>query len=106
MYQRIDGERLGKMLLEIPLEFRIGTLYRQIADHLEKMILAGSIPCGARLPGTRELARTLGTLPGHCHVRAIEAERFDLGAGLSPPVAAAVDEVVEGFLADLALEAV
>jgi GntR family transcriptional regulator/MocR family aminotransferase len=60
LYQRIDGERLGKMLLEIPLEFRIGTLYRQIADHLEKMILAGSIPCGARLPGTRELARTLG----------------------------------------------
>ena len=48
------------MLLEIPLDFACGTLYRQIADHLEKMILAGSIPCGARLPGTRELARTLG----------------------------------------------
>ena len=64
MYQRIDGERLGKMLLEIPLEFRIGTLYRQIADHLEKMILAGSIPCGARLPGTRELARTEGVFAG------------------------------------------
>jgi hydrogenase maturation protease len=53
-----------------------------------------------------ELARTLGTLPAHCHVLAIEAERFDLGAGLSDPVAAAVDEVVESLLADLALEAV
>ena len=53
-----------------------------------------------------ELARTLGTLPAHCHVVAIEAERFDLGAGLSPPVAAAVDEAVERLLAELALEAV
>ncbi|MBL3539673.1 PLP-dependent aminotransferase family protein [Aminivibrio sp.] len=48
------------MLLEIPLDSKYGTLYRQIAEHLEKMILAGSIPCGTRLPGTRELARMLG----------------------------------------------
>ncbi len=48
------------MLLEIPLDFKYGTLYRQIAEHLEKMILAGSIPSGTRLPGTRELARMLG----------------------------------------------
>lgn len=48
------------MLLEIPLDSKFGTLYRQIAEHIEKIILAGSIPRGARLPGTRELARMLG----------------------------------------------
>lgn len=48
------------MLLEIPLDFNEGRLYRQIADHLEKMILAGSISGGTKLPGTRELARMLG----------------------------------------------
>jgi hydrogenase maturation protease len=53
-----------------------------------------------------ELARTLGALPAHCRVLAIEAARFDLGAGLSPPVATAVDEAVERVLADLALETV
>jgi hydrogenase maturation protease len=53
-----------------------------------------------------ELARTLGRLPGRCHVLAVEAARFDLGAGLSPPVVAAVDEAVERVLADLALETV
>ena len=53
-----------------------------------------------------ELARALGTLPGGCHVLAIEAECLDLGAGLSPPVAAAVDEAVVRLLAELALEPV
>lgn len=48
------------MLLEIPLDFKEGVLYRQIATHLEKMILAGSISPGTRLPGTRDLARMLG----------------------------------------------
>jgi len=51
-----------------------------------------------------ELARVLGILPRRCQVLAIEAARFDLGAGLSPPVAAAVDEAVERILALLALE--
>ena len=53
-----------------------------------------------------ELARTLGALPAHCRVLAIEAARFELGAGLSPPVATAVDEAVERVLAGLVLETV
>ena len=53
-----------------------------------------------------ELARTLGTLPAHCHVLAIEAERFNIGAGLSSPVATAVDDAVERLLTELALEPV
>lgn len=48
------------MLLEIPLDFMEGSLYRQISSHLEKMIHAGSITPGSRLPGTRELAKMLG----------------------------------------------
>jgi hydrogenase maturation protease len=51
-----------------------------------------------------ELARAIGLLPRRCRVLAIEAARFDLGAGLSSPVAAAVDEAVERLLSLLALE--
>ncbi len=47
------------MLLEIPLNYSSGVLYLQLAEHLEKMIVAGSISSGERLPGTRELARML-----------------------------------------------
>ena len=48
-----------------------------------------------------ELARTLGSLPRRCVVYAIEAERFDLGAGLSPAVAAAVDAACARVLDEL-----
>ncbi len=47
------------LLLEIPLNYSEGVLYRQLAEHLEKMIRTGSISSGERLPGTRELARML-----------------------------------------------
>jgi GntR family transcriptional regulator/MocR family aminotransferase len=47
------------LLLEIPLNYSEGVLYRQVAEHLEKMIATGSISSGERLPGTRELARML-----------------------------------------------
>ena len=42
-----------------------------------------------------ELARTLGRLPQETYVYAIEGGQFEAGSGLSPPVAAAVDRVVE-----------
>ncbi len=44
---------------------------------------------------TIELARTLGQLPPHLVVYAIEGKNFALGAGLSPEVEHAVREVVE-----------
>ena len=47
------------MLLEIPLNYSSGVLYIQLSEHLEKMIVAGSISSGERLPGARELARML-----------------------------------------------
>jgi hydrogenase maturation protease len=48
-----------------------------------------------------ELARTLGTLPARCVVFAIEAQSFDLGAGVSPAVAEAIDRTVEMVLSEL-----
>ena len=53
-----------------------------------------------------ELARTLGTLPRRCVVFAVEGERFDLGAGLSAPVAEAVDALVRLVADELRTELV
>ena len=53
------------------------------------------------LAETIELARALGQLPSHLVVYLIEGERFDTGAPLSPPVAAAVGKVVKAILAEL-----
>lgn len=52
-----------------------------------------------------ELARTLGTLPARCIVLAIEAQSFDLGAGVSPPVMEAIGRAVEAVLGELRAEA-
>jgi hydrogenase maturation protease len=41
-----------------------------------------------------ELARTLGRLPSRMVVYGVEGSDFDAGAALSPPVLAAVDNVV------------
>jgi hydrogenase maturation protease len=48
-----------------------------------------------------ELARTLGTLPPHCIVYAIEAADFTHGAAVSPAVMQAAHQVVELILAEL-----
>ena len=48
-----------------------------------------------------ELARALGQLPPCCIVYAIEGGCFAVGAGLSPPVRAAVAEVVRSLAAEL-----
>ena len=48
-----------------------------------------------------ELARALGRLPGRLVVYGVEGEDFASGAGLSPPVAAAVAGVAEAIAGDL-----
>ena len=48
-----------------------------------------------------ELARTLGTLPRHCIVYAIEAADFTHGSGVSPAVTQAANQVAELILAEL-----
>lgn len=55
---------------------------------------------GFGLAETIELARALGRLPPTCVVYAIEGASFELGAPLSPPVAAAVAAVAERLRAD------
>jgi hydrogenase maturation protease len=48
------------------------------------------------------LARALGALPPFCIVYAVEGVRFDLGAGLSPPVARAVAAAASAIRAEIA----
>nr|WP_321500376.1 PLP-dependent aminotransferase family protein [uncultured Dethiosulfovibrio sp.] len=48
-------------MIEIPLRRNCPTpLYRQLADHLERMILLGALSPGERLPGSRSFAQSLG----------------------------------------------
>jgi len=49
-----------------------------------------------------ELARNLGRLPSRLVVYLIEGERFDIGGPLSLPVAAAIDQVADRILEELA----
>lgn len=56
---------------------------------------------GFGLAAAIELARNLGQLPPRCLVYAIEGVAFEVGAGLSAPVAAAVDDVVQQLEAEL-----
>ncbi len=48
-----------------------------------------------------DLARALGVLPSRCVVYAIEGGTFDIGAPMSPAVAAAVDIVADRLRTDL-----
>ncbi len=56
---------------------------------------------GFGLAEALELARALGALPPRCVVYAIEGAAFDVGAPLSPAVAAAVDIVAERLRAEI-----
>jgi len=70
---------------------------------------AGSLPQtgfgasthGFGLAEALELARALGAMPPRCVVYAIEGATFDVGAPLSPKVAAAVDKVATRLRADI-----
>ncbi len=48
-----------------------------------------------------ELARALGSLPGHCRVYAIEGESFETGAALSDCVQEAVHAVADDIIGSL-----
>jgi hydrogenase maturation protease len=57
---------------------------------------------GLGLADAVEIARTLGRLPGHLVVYTVELADISLGTGLSGPVAAAVEPLVERIEVDLA----
>lgn len=54
------------------------------------------------IPDAVPLARLLDRVPAELVVLAVEAQRLDLGVGLSAPVAAAVPDVVAAVLTELA----
>jgi hydrogenase maturation protease len=56
---------------------------------------------GLGVPEALLLGRALDRLPGRLVVFAVEAASLDLGAGMSPPVAAAVGPAVTAVLAEL-----
>ena len=56
---------------------------------------------GLGLHHALELARTLGVLPHDCLVYAIEGARFEVGAPLSPAVAAAATELARTLMKEL-----
>ena len=56
---------------------------------------------GFGLAAAIELGRTLGQLPAHVVVYAIEGKSFDTGAALSGPVAAAVSVVAERIRSEI-----
>jgi hydrogenase maturation protease len=60
---------------------------------------------GFGLAAAVELARALGQLPPRCVIYAIEGASFETGAPLSPPVAAAVADVVRRLRAEIASDA-
>lgn len=61
----------------------------------------GASTHGFGLAEALELARALGALPSRCVVYAIEGGTFDIGAPMSPAVAAAVDIVAGRLRADI-----
>ena len=69
---------------------------------------AGPLPAAVGAPSTHalgigdavEIARALGRLPARLVVYGIEGARFEVGAGVSPAVAAAVDAAAEAVLSE------
>ncbi|MGJ0535602.1 MAG: hydrogenase maturation protease [Methylocystis sp.] len=61
----------------------------------------GASTHGFGLVEALELARALGVLPARCIVYAIEGGTFDIGAPMSPAVAAAVDIVAGRLRTDI-----
>jgi hydrogenase maturation protease len=61
----------------------------------------GASTHGFGLAEALELARALGALPSRCVVYAIEGGTFDIGASMSPAVAAAVAVVADRLRADI-----
>ena len=61
----------------------------------------GASTHGFGLAEALELARALGVLPSHCVLYAIEGRAFDVGASLSPAVAAAIDIVAGRLRAEI-----
>jgi len=80
-----------------------GTVYRlDTAASPWQRALRSCSTHGLGVAEALELARALGTLPGHCIVYAIEGASFELGAPVSDPVRAQIDALVTRLAAEIA----
>jgi hydrogenase maturation protease len=70
-------------------------------DELPRRLSTSASTHALELAEVVELARSLDRLPDRLVVLGIEGERFETGAGLSPPVERAVEEAAELALAEL-----
>ncbi|OJF80309.1 hydrogenase maturation protease [Nocardia seriolae] len=108
-----DGEPTGLLDLWAGVELAIvidavlcetqtpGRIWRTTVDALRGLTHAASSHA-LGIPDALPLGRALGKVPGELLVIAVEAERLDLGVGLSAPVAAALPEVTATVLTELA----
>ncbi|WP_054812657.1 hydrogenase maturation protease [Nocardia arizonensis] len=78
-----------------------GRIWRTTVDGLHGLAHAASSHA-LGVPEAVPLGRALGRLPGELVVVAVEAERVDLGVGLSEAVARSEPEAVAAVLAELA----
>ncbi|WP_158888143.1 hydrogenase maturation protease [Amycolatopsis anabasis] len=77
-----------------------GRIWRSIVDGLTPSAGAASSHA-LGIPDALRLGEALGRVPGELVVFAVEAADLDLGVGLSPPVSAALPEVIRAVLAEL-----
>lgn len=100
---RLDGATAAYLVDACASGAPVGTVHRFDASAAPLPQAAfGLSTHGFGLAEAVELARALGQLPARCIVYAIEGESFEIGAPLSPPVSAAVAEVVRCLRAEIA----
>jgi hydrogenase maturation protease len=75
--------------------------FEAVRDELPRRLSTSASTHALELAEVVELARSLDRLPDRLVVLGIEGERFETGAGLSPPVERAVEEAAELALAEL-----
>ncbi|HLI40840.1 MAG TPA: hydrogenase maturation protease [Streptosporangiaceae bacterium] len=80
---------------------RPGTVHRLVVDRPRGAAAPAGSSHGLGLDDAIALSLALGRMPGRLIVHAIEAADLAQGAGLTPPVAAAVDAVAAAVLADI-----
>jgi DNA-binding FadR family transcriptional regulator len=74
-HQQIDAERTMQKLLK-PVD--VPSLPSSVVDQIERLILAGTVKPGERLPAERELAETLGVSRPVVHSAILELEQKGL----------------------------
>lgn len=86
-----------------------GTLHRLVIDAQGHLDNQQTVPEGAGMSGSHQLglgsaiglAQVLDRLPARLIVHGIQGSDFTMGAGLSKPVAGAIDDLVAAVIADL-----